>query len=249
MVQETDLKTTQAELLKMMKEIHRLCEENGVVYSLTGGSLLGAVRHGGFIPWDDDMDIMVTRDNYRKLSECLKDDPRYRMNRGPWLQHIEPVKSSARIKPFIDVFILDGLPDSGMKARGKIFLLRTLQGMLKDRAEYEGFSAGYRICIFLTHTAGRLLTRRFKLKLYDAVSQIGNNRPSRCVSITNDSFRLLKLRHTADLMDRCVPHSFEDTVLMITEKYHTYLTVRYGDYMTPPQESERVPGHASRREA
>ena len=54
----------QNELLDLMKTFHRFCEESDIRYSLYGGSCLGAVRHKGFIPWDDDLDICVDRQNY-----------------------------------------------------------------------------------------------------------------------------------------------------------------------------------------
>ena len=248
MENEINLKLVQSELLSMMKDIHALCVENGVEYSLTGGSLLGAVRESGFIPWDDDMDIMVDRKNYNRLCEAIKKCKGYEMGRGPWLQHIRPVAYSSAVVPFVDVFILDKLPDKAAQAKLKIFLLRMLQGMLKEEVEYEGFSFVYKVCIFVTHLIGKLFSRRIKLKWYDKVSRMGDSSAAEYISITNDSFGLLKLKYKADLLTEFEACSFEDTQLMITKKYAEYLSFRYGaDYMTPPPVEERVWGQHAKR--
>lgn len=62
----------QAELLSMIKDIDQLFAENDIQYSLCGGTLLGAVRENGFIPWDDDIDIMVERANYNKITSLFE---------------------------------------------------------------------------------------------------------------------------------------------------------------------------------
>lgn len=63
----SDLKTLQHHLLDMLKTFHAFCEKNGLEYALAGGSCLGAIRHKGFIPWDNDVDVVMPRDDYEKL--------------------------------------------------------------------------------------------------------------------------------------------------------------------------------------
>ena len=71
-------------LLQMLKEIHGICERNGITYYLAMGSLIGAVRHGGFLPWDDDADVIMTLDNFRRFKKaCEYDIPENRALRSP----------------------------------------------------------------------------------------------------------------------------------------------------------------------
>lgn len=62
----------QKELLELLKEFHSFCIQNEIKYSLAYGSLLGAFRHKGFIPWDDDLDIMVDRENYERIKSSVE---------------------------------------------------------------------------------------------------------------------------------------------------------------------------------
>lgn len=72
MPSEPQLTELHAQLLTILKKFHKICMENGIKYSLYGGTLLGAVREKGFIPWDDDLDVVIVRKEYKKLRSVLK---------------------------------------------------------------------------------------------------------------------------------------------------------------------------------
>ena len=70
----SDIKIIQGKILSILKEFINICEENNLTYYALGGTLLGAVRHKGFIPWDDDIDIVMLRDSFSQFSKVVEDE-------------------------------------------------------------------------------------------------------------------------------------------------------------------------------
>ena len=68
-------------LLEILDDFDTFCKESNIEYSLAYGTLLGAVRHKGFIPWDDDLDVMMTRENYNKFLSLFKNDEKYTLQK------------------------------------------------------------------------------------------------------------------------------------------------------------------------
>lgn len=115
-------------MLKLLKEIDAICRANDICYFLQGGTTIGAIRHRGFIPWDDDLDIVFTRDNWNRFREavkkqrpdrhlsCVEYDKNYY---NIWAKYVDP--STTYIFPsaicgeeelgcFVDIGILDAMP-------------------------------------------------------------------------------------------------------------------------------------------
>lgn len=247
MIPENEYHTAEQQniLLEMMKELHVFLEQNEIVYSLSGGTLLGAIRHEGFIPWDDDIDIMLDRENYTRLLEILSKHDGYVVQKSLWIHRIRRKSDEAlgSKAPTIDLFVVDGAPDSGLLQKYKVLRLKMLQGMMKEETDYSGYSFPYRMCLRVTHVMGKCFSYERKFKKYDRLSQLGSKKSTQAVGCYNDVFRCVGMRYHHDLMEHTSMHVFEDTEFRIVDQYDHYLTVMYGDYMTPPPEAERKPMH------
>ncbi len=236
-----------AKLLEMLKDFHSFCVKNNISYSLTGGSLLGAVRHNGFIPWDDDVDVILDRENYNKFVECISSPAytgEYKLNKILWIHRLQKnEENTSGFSPTIDLFVVDNSPENSIKRKLKVIKLKILQGMMKEKINYKNFSLPYKICLFATHIFGKLFTYNFKWKRYVAISKSSNKNETPFVSVYNDLFKYISLRYPSSMMKNLSLHKFEDTEVYITDDWDKYLTTVFGDYMTPPKEEDRVPGH------
>ena len=136
----TDLEEIQAMLYDLMQELHKICEEHGLVYNLFGGSLLGAVRHEGMIPWDDDIDVTMPRPDYEKLIRILKNNqngncciyiendknyvyPFAKFCRRDTILVEKTIRDKfSKIKLYVDIFPLDGIPETTELEIKKMYL-------------------------------------------------------------------------------------------------------------------------------
>ena len=238
MERESDLYGTtelQEGLLQLLKEFDDFCGEHEIRYSLGSGSLLGAIRHNGFIPWDDDVDVIMSRGEYSKLMSLWNNTDRCNMNRRLWVNRIQRVRDGVPDPAlFIDLFVLDNCPSSKITKTLKALLIRLLQGMMHEELELSDKSFFQKALLIGTWLFGRLFTDRFKYQLYDRISQWKNGSACSEINCYNDLFSLVVVSYDADLFDSIIQHVFETLQLPIIEKWDHYLTRQYGDYMTPP---------------
>ena len=238
------LEEIHAELLEQLRDITAVCARHGIQYNMMCGSLLGAVRHKGFIPWDDDVDLLFTREEFEKFRRVYPSerDPRFELTYlntwTPRVMNSDPALAEA----WTDFFILDRVPPEGLKRKWWFLRLHLLQGMLKRNVDYSRFSLKNRILLRATHLMGLPFSTQWKVRRYEKVStevKTGSD-----LSMSNGAFELMMhIWHPEQFAEKeTVP--FEGIPVLIPKRYAEVLTELFGpDYMTPPPESERVAKH------
>ena len=233
----------QKELLDILELFHNFCDNNDIHYSLYGGSCLGAIRHKGFIPWDDDLDICVDSDNYHKLEKEFSKCDTLKMHKTIWIYRIQKPESFSinGYTPTLDVFCINNYPDNIIIGKLKLLLVSMLQGMLKENVRYSGFSFINKCFLFITHNMGKLFSKEKLRKWYDKASEIGNNKKTKYVHCTNTSFDWMRNLYPENTWDDYKLVDFENIKSYIPINYDSYLRICYGDYMDlPPVESRRA---------
>lgn len=243
---------SQKRLLNLMKEFHLFCQKNGVVYSMAAGSLLGAIRHNGFIPWDDDLDVFVDRENYNRIVQLLSSNDVLIVERDSietlWVDRVRRKEELGKGQyiPTLDLLVLDHVPNEKLKRKAKLFSIMCLQGMMKPHVNLKKGSLPFRFASFITMCVGKLFPNRWKKQWYRKISQIGNGRESNFISNYNGAFADIGRLYPSNMMNQIELHPFEDTEVCIVSAWDTCLKTHFGDYMTPPKEADRRPLHGGK---
>lgn len=226
-------------LLILLKEFHSFCTLNKIEYSLAWGSLLGAVRHKGFIPWDDDLDVMMDRKNYNRFVQriCKSSKLICHFNEnGLWIDKIRLkfVNSKNKFLPTLDIFIVDNAPDGNIQKKILMLKIMILQGMLKKNMNISKGSFVMRLCSLLTYLLGKVVSDKTKLSLYSKWSQKYNGCKTNKLAIYNSEFAYLHYLYDSDMMNSYSFVPFEDIEISIINKFDSCLRIMYGNYMIPP---------------
>ncbi|MDO4542749.1 MAG: LicD family protein [Bacillota bacterium] len=241
--------------LEILKDFDTFCRKHDIKYFLAGGTLLGAVRHKGFIPWDDDVDIYMPRPDYIKFNRIY--DSRFTLklplNDSKWhFPFAKLLNMSIIIREnefnlntgvWIDIFPVDGWPDSYNESEN--YRRKRLQLELLCAARYGRFVKSKHgslrtICKFsaigllrlvpgsiLAHYIDRSASRNFT---YEDSKFVGNTVwPGEKI-----------IRITKDFFNDMIELPFEDSKFYAPANYDDYLVQAYGDYMKLPPISERI---------
>lgn len=250
----------QGKLLGILSYFHKTCAANGLSYYAAYGTLLGAIRHNGFIPWDDDMDVWMPRPDYDKLL-AIADQPPYRMeapgrNGGDYYYPagklydtsttaVEITKFPVKKGVFLDVFPLDGLGDTRREAERRYWRLHFPYLLAASRLSVprKGRSALKNCAIRLSSLIPEALfdTRKFIARA-DGKCRALPYAEKRYAGVPAGNFG------TRDVFDKAlfgapVLHAFESIQIFIPSSYDRLLTDIYGDWRTPPPPERRTSGH------
>ena len=168
-----DLKGLQDKLLVLVSAFDSICRENGINYTLHGGSLLGAIREKGFIPWDDDVDVAMTRAEYEKLESFLnKSNESYFVRGGIKKQFCKREKPAE----WVDIFICDYIPPSGFVSKLKEYCLTILDVMSRDKntiklSNFSKYGIMKRFAFRMIFCLGQIIPKIVKTSGYTFVSK------------------------------------------------------------------------------
>lgn len=240
-------------LALLMVEIHRICKENDIKYTMIGGSLLGALRHKGFIPWDDDMDIALTYDNYKRFLEVVKDI------KHDWLEFETAGLAKGCYEPFIKAYdkrttFLEGHADSPKGIFIDIFPItkcgNSMQESVKERRKYRFWQSLLKRKGYTFHTGGlrefvlRNMARCFSVSvLVGKLQKQLEHLSAKDYVYSADFDGTLKGIVPTDLFDSYKLYKFEEYEFMGITEADRYLKLVFGDYMQLPPEDKRVPHH------
>jgi len=263
-----DVKKVQKELLKMANDVINICEKYNINYSLAGGSVLGAVRHNGFIPWDDDFDVIMTRENCIKFIKYFSE----KYSEKYWIHipgetsnydslYIKIRKKGTIFKNFvdlkedeaglaIDIFIIDNTYDNKLKRKihGTIsdalsFIISCYRIFLNRKKFYSLFKDDKEVCNAVKIKS--MIAIPFRILKFDTWLKIANKWYSKCkdnttkyVAIPTGRRHFYGETYERDKLCKVVKHKFEDYEWNIPIDYDGYLKKLYGDYMIIPPNNQ-----------
>lgn len=255
-----EVKQLELALLKYTKEI---CEKNNIEYFLGYGTLLGAVRHKGFIPWDDDVDVVLFREEYNKLIQAVEDDNHeyikvFHMGNtssylGPYAMIVDTrtflkhkkVKAELinGLGVYIDVFPLD---------KGEN--IQQIESLIKKSYQYKAMNNLTMVTSFDGDSKLKILVKQLVAPF---ANMVGHEKWCNKIEKLADKLGAAKPKYAVDLMweprmnwvipikayDNSVMLPFEDDYFNAPADYDLVLRTGYGDYMQLPPEEERITGH------
>lgn len=261
LIQIDELKRIQLNLLNALADY---CDDNNLTYYLAYGTLIGAIRHKGYIPWDDDIDVMMPRADYDLLIKHFNEDNQYpnsavlayQNNKDYYLSFAKLVSTNTVMKEDtisdyeigvnIDIFPLDDLGDDYNTAKkimhkaykyNQIMMLKNLT-FNKERKFYKNMVIAVGRIATAPITRGYLINKLNSLHLGNEAN--GKYKGMLTGLYSKNECRVLEAEWFAETADA----SFEGKEYKIPAGYDELLHAQYGDYMTPPPADQQVTHHA-----
>lgn len=270
--EDCNVRKIQESTLEILKITAQICDKNNLTYYLCGGSLIGAIRHKGFIPWDDDIDIMMPRKDYNKLVQIARQElpSRYKLahykekmeNGKPLMRHVQILdqevhllrnwsEKSSQINAWIDIFPLDGMPNGKLRRKFHYlhFLLWHILMQISWFEEMVNLSKPNR------SKKEKLLIEFVKrthvghswdtVKIIDRIEKICGKYPFEKSDMIASLYGAYQEKEILPRkwFEKRILVPFEDTEFYIPSEYDAELRHYYGDYMEMPKTCEEKEDH------
>ena len=254
-----ELKKIQIEMLDF---VHKFCIDNNINYWLDWGTLLGAIRHKGYIPWDDDIDIGMLRKDYDKFIRifpsnkssiydlhCFENDNNYYLafakiydNRTVLFEPDE--KTGHKGSVFIDVFVYDNAPED-MESQKKIYrkkeFYRVLNSISVSKKFDDPLKQKYNIVRYPMYYILKLFPKNFFLKKQIRLQKKYNNKETNYIGNYSGKGKMVCNKQ---LFNKLIEVEFEGKKYKAPIGYDEYLTTVYGNYMELPSKEKQVSNHS-----
>ncbi len=259
LIDENNLKRIELDLLK---EIRDICVAQNINYSLCGGTLLGAVRHKGFIPWDDDIDIFMVRKDYDKFIDfCINNETPFKLicnkvnqkygylfakvySEQTVIREEDTYTNDFNIGVFVDIFPIDFLGDTFDKAKKHLHKTRFKRELLvacnwknffrsKTRAWY------HEPIRYIFYILSRFFSSTNIINSIEKKYLKNKTAYSGCICGSYRNKEILP----SYIFEKYITIDFEGEPFSCIENYDAYLSSIYGDYMQLPPEEKRISHH------
>lgn len=242
--------------LDILKHLKKICDENNIKFFLGAGTLIGAVRHKGFIPWDDDIDVFMFRDDYNKLINIFNNTGKYKLlsletSSDYYLPFMKLVDSTTKVnddvlKPlndlgiWVDIFPLDYYDE---KLNIKKLQILESKNVVSQNIYFKKSTGNFfrtlikRIFYILYHNKN---PRNYAIKINNILNKQKIPTKECCIGF---SLCFPKDKWPTEFFEQQELLEFEGELMPCPKQYREILTIRYGDFMKLPPENEQVNHH------
>jgi lipopolysaccharide cholinephosphotransferase len=255
-----------------MRKLHEVCHKYGIRYFYDSGALIGAIRHKSFVPWDDDIDVAFTREEYNKImalpASVWGDDFRLvtssELTPGGFLdvvtrlinvrdevpissydKCIEKLNPEYKDRMGIDLFILDNAYQNDFRQKLLKTRLTFVYGLLmghRDNLDFSEYSGASKLVVRVLAAIGKHKSLDRLYRRYDKLSQSVGNNTGRYF-YSNYPINLIGIKLEKKWFREVVPVPVDDDMFDAPIDYNEVLKAQYGDYMQLPPEDKRKPDH------